>query len=53
MKRQVHIKWPIPEYSIDTVFGTGHHLIEVEKSCRPLVKIGGLLMFQLETLTSL
>lgn len=53
MKRQVYIKWPIPEYSIDTVFGTGYHLIEVEKSCRPLVKISGLLVFQLEALTSL
>ena len=51
MERQVHIKWPIPKHSIDTVFRTGYHLIEVEKSCRPLVKISGLLVFQLETIT--
>ena len=38
MKRQVHIKWPVPECPIDTVFRTGYHLIEVGKSCRPLVK---------------
>ena len=34
MKRQVHIKWPIPDCPIDTVFWTGYHLIEVEKSYR-------------------